>query len=998
MLSKKKSKIEVITLAILLIITSFVGISIATVPIDDTPCDETINLVENGGFEQPIVTHTKQWDIFSDGTAGLEWQVEWVESNECQTDNLEIHRGINDWQPAEGDQYAEIDSDFDGPDGSINNEPASITIYQDIITCPERHYNLSFSFSPRPGRDETDNILTIKWDETTVDTISADGIGNSNTEWTTYTYELIASSTLTRLSFTDDGIPNSFGVFIDDVSLRSICNPSDDEPTDEWDKSSLEVTGICEPPYAVFTITNTGDPGEGDMDEQRDYRILRNGELEQTGQFQLIGGADIEIQILSECDIIKLEADQDPLHPGNSHPNAIIEECDCDQDDDSDDEPCEPTIDLPEGTIIMYAWEEPNNWSTMFKNELTDIFGEYDVANGTYHAWCVDYGTAISQGYSNPHVVSLYNSYQPPEHLLNENWHKINYLLNHKQGDRYDVQRTLWYFVNFGPWNWNYTGYMNEPVTQNVYDMIDDANENSADWCPGCGDIIAVICDSGIEHGFQITIIEAILCEENLLDDTDDDGIPDIEDNCPDTYNPDQVDADSDGIGDVCDTDIDGDGYSNDEDCNPTNPNSWRVDYYYYDGDSDGYYGDGPNRRDDGMMAICYGSEIPQGYTSTTLGLDCDDYDANIHPGAMELCDNIDNDCDGIIDEGCEAPDEDDTDDDGIEDEEDNCPETYNPDQTDTDGDGMGDACDDDDDGDGILDEFESDGDTDDDGIPDQQDDDDDDDGTPTDDENSDPNEDGNPEDADDLDGDGIPDYLDPYDDTVRKPRHTTSGNGNRKPIAITNGPYESNVGDTITFDASQSYDPDGDEIVNYQWDFGNGYKVSGMIVNYSYTKPYDYYMTLTVTDIHGASHETATTAKIIQPNRPPSEPNIGSIFNAMTYEKVSFSAQSIDPDDNLITYTFDWGDGYLPETTLWVPSGMVSTMIHDWNRTGTYTLTVTASDGELSTASSVEIIIKDTNLAAIVGYSIVGLVLIALTGVYIYLHVKRKRSLVSKI
>jgi hypothetical protein len=54
-----------------------------------------------------------------------------------------------------------------------------------------------------------------------------------------------------------------------------------------------------------------------------------------------------------------------------------------------------------------------------------------------------------------------------------------------------------------------------------------------------------------------------------LVDDTDGDGIPDDVDNCPDVANPDQADADGDGIGDVCESvqeDLDGDGIPDDVD------------------------------------------------------------------------------------------------------------------------------------------------------------------------------------------------------------------------------------------------------------------------------------------------------------------------------------------------------------------------------------------------------------------------------------------------
>ncbi len=33
-------------------------------------------------------------------------------------------------------------------------------------------------------------------------------------------------------------------------------------------------------------------------------------------------------------------------------------------------------------------------------------------------------------------------------------------------------------------------------------------------------------------------------------------------------------------------------------------------------------------------------------------GEDCDDSDASVNPGAEEACDDVDNDCDGAIDEG----------------------------------------------------------------------------------------------------------------------------------------------------------------------------------------------------------------------------------------------------------------------------------------------------------------------------------------------------------
>ncbi len=150
--------------------------------------------------------------------------------------------------------------------------------------------------------------------------------------------------------------------------------------------------------------------------------------------------------------------------------------------------------------------------------------------------------------------------------------------------------------------------------------------------------------------------------------DSDEDGFKDGVDNCPYDFNPSQLNSDDDEGGDACDPDDDNDSDPDATDCDPKNPLinhlvpemcdgidnncNQQIDEggalgcipYYIDLDHDGF------GVFETKQCLCDGLTLD---TCIKFG-DCNDNDPNLSPGAAEVCDDVDNDCDGIIDESCD--------------------------------------------------------------------------------------------------------------------------------------------------------------------------------------------------------------------------------------------------------------------------------------------------------------------------------------------------------
>lgn len=100
------------------------------------------------------------------------------------------------------------------------------------------------------------------------------------------------------------------------------------EENSNWDHSSVSVDGMCLNDTLVrFVILNTSTWGEGDMENLQQYRILADNELQAVSHFQLNGGESVVVDYPANGQTIRLEADQHPNHPGDSHPEVTIEAC-----------------------------------------------------------------------------------------------------------------------------------------------------------------------------------------------------------------------------------------------------------------------------------------------------------------------------------------------------------------------------------------------------------------------------------------------------------------------------------------------------------------------------------------------------------------------------------------------------------------------------------------------------------------------------------------------
>ena len=166
-------------------------------------------------------------------------------------------------------------------------------------------------------------------------------------------------------------------------------------------------------------------------------------------------------------------------------------------------------------------------------------------------------------------------------------------------------------------------------------------------------------------------------------------------------------------------------------------------------------------------------------------------------------------------------------------------------------------------------------------------------------------------------------------------------------PEAVTDGPYTSMEGSSVTMSGFGSTDANG-SVVAFAWTFGDGSSAIGGNVAHTYAQDGDYTVRLIATDNDGLADTTLTSAHVTNV-----APSIAPLPGAtlLPGETYSTGGSFSDPGADPWTATVDYGDGTGAQTL--VLNGKAFALSHIYLASGAFTVSVGVSDDDVTSSRS---------------------------------------------
>ncbi len=162
----------------------------------------------------------------------------------------------------------------------------------------------------------------------------------------------------------------------------------------------------------------------------------------------------------------------------------------------------------------------------------------------------------------------------------------------------------------------------------------------------------------------------------------------------------------------------------------------------------------------------------------------------------------------------------------------------------------------------------------------------------------------------------------------------------NAEPLPSFNLVKQAAPGDTLSLSASV-IDEDNSSVA-FAWSSSSGHELTGKQANIQFKTPGDYSVILTADDGEGVENSVQTYTKEIHINAPPVPMIAAEMRSTSARQKIS-AEKTTDADQKELVHTWDFGDGSI---------GIGKTVIHEFQQSGRYTITLTVDDRQKQTNS----------------------------------------------
>jgi PKD repeat protein len=202
---------------------------------------------------------------------------------------------------------------------------------------------------------------------------------------------------------------------------------------------------------------------------------------------------------------------------------------------------------------------------------------------------------------------------------------------------------------------------------------------------------------------------------------------------------------------------------------------------------------------------------------------------------------------------------------------------------------------------------------------------------------------------------------------------------------------------ETIELNASESFDPDGKEVIVFWKDNVDGTLGYGSVL-YVHLSVGVHTITCEVTDDDNEKASATRQVTVLGLEKPiaklESDKTVAQVFEIITFT----GSKSYDPDFGVTDYYFDFGDSY---NTGWIKS---TTATHSYSLIGTYTIGLTVKDNDgLTNTMNITVTIKskprvddntnDTNIFMVALVAILVIIVVVILVVWNRMRVRGNRE-----